>query len=55
MDQFIAKILESVLSQGLSLTFSIVAVIYLYRKIKECEADRNKLWERLLALANERQ
>jgi len=55
METFIAKVLNSVLEQGLSLTFSVVAVIYLYKKIKDCEADRARLWERLLALAQERE
>lgn len=55
MEAFVAKVLGSVLEQGLSLTFSVVAVICLYKKIKDCEADRARLWERLLALAQERE
>jgi uncharacterized membrane protein YciS (DUF1049 family) len=49
MDHFISKLLENILSQGLSLTFSVVGILYLYGKIKECEADRKQLWEKLLA------
>jgi hypothetical protein len=51
MDSMLSKIFESVLNQGLSLTFSCIAVWFLWQKIKECEADRTKLWERLLSIA----
>lgn len=48
MDQFINRILDQVAGQGLSMSLTIVAVYYLYGKIKECESDRKALWERLL-------
>lgn len=48
MDQFINRILEQIAGQGLSMSLTIVAVWYLYGKIRECEADRKALWERLL-------
>ena len=47
MEKFIAHILEQVAAQGLSMAFTIIAVWYLYGKIKECESDRKALWERL--------
>lgn len=47
MERFINHILDQVAGQGLSMAFTIVAVYYLYGKIKECEADRKALWERL--------
>jgi hypothetical protein len=48
MEPFINHILEQAAGQGLSMAFTIVAVWYLYGKIKECEADRKALWERLI-------
>jgi len=48
MEQFISKVLEQAAGQGLSMAFTIIAVWYLYGKIKECEADRKALWERLI-------
>lgn len=50
MDQFIGRILDQVAGQGLSMSLTIVAVYYLYGKIKECESDRKALWERLFEL-----
>jgi hypothetical protein len=47
MEKFINHTLDQVAGQGLSMAFTIVAVYYLYGKIKECEADRKALWERL--------
>ena len=47
MEKFVSHILDQVAAQGLSMAFTIVAVWYLYGKIKECEADRKALWERL--------
>lgn len=47
MDQFIGRILDQVAGQGLSMSLTIVAVWYLYGKIRECEADRKALWERV--------
>jgi hypothetical protein len=47
MDQFIGKLLSQIEGQGLSMSLTIVAVYYLYGKIKDCEADRKALWERL--------
>jgi len=48
MEKFIAHILDQVAAQGLSMAFTIIAVWYLYGKIKECESDRKALWERLI-------
>lgn len=47
MDQFVGKLLSQIEGQGLSMSLTIVAVYYLYGKIKDCEADRKALWERL--------
>lgn len=47
MEQFINRILEQIAGQGLSMSLTIVAVWYLYGKIRECEADRKALWERV--------
>lgn len=47
MDDFIAHILKEVSGQGLSMSFTLAACYYLHGKIKECEADRKALWERL--------
>jgi hypothetical protein len=55
MDALIAKLGESILSQGLSLSLLAAAVWFLWNKIKECETDRKQLWERLLKLTEERQ
>lgn len=49
MEAFIVKVFNSILDQGLSLTFSCIAVYYLNQKIKDCERDRKALWERLLS------
>jgi hypothetical protein len=48
MDDFIHHILKEASGQGLSMSFTMVACWYLHGKIKECEADRKALWERLL-------
>jgi len=48
MEPFINHVLEQAAGQGLSMAFTIVAVWYLYGKIKECETDRKALWERLI-------
>lgn len=48
MEKFINHILDQAAGQGLSMAFTIVAVWYLYGKIKECEFDRKALWERLI-------
>ena len=47
MDQFISRLLSQIEGQGLSMSLTIAAVYYLYGKIKDCEADRKALWERL--------
>lgn len=47
MDDFFRHILHEVSGQGLSMSFTLVACWYLHGKIKECEADRKALWERL--------
>ena len=52
MENFIGHVLEQVAGQGLSMAFTIIADWYLYGKIKECEADRKALWERLLEHTN---
>lgn len=48
MDEFFRHIMREVSGQGLSMSFTLVACWYLHGKIKECEADRKALWERLL-------
>jgi hypothetical protein len=47
MDEFISRLLSQIEGQGLSMSLTIAAVYYLYGKIKDCEADRKALWERL--------
>lgn len=47
MDFLFQKLAESIAAQGLSMMLTCAAVWYLYGKIKECEADRKALWERL--------
>jgi len=47
MDQFLNRVVDQIAGQGLSMSLTIIAVYYLYGKIKECEADRKALWERL--------
>jgi hypothetical protein len=54
MEKFISHILEQAAGQGLSMAFTIVAVWYLYGKIKECESDRKALWERLFQHTGEK-
>lgn len=53
MDDFFRHILKEVSGQGLSMSFTLVACWYLHGKIKECEADRKALWERLFERNNE--
>lgn len=48
MDEFFRHIMREVSGQSLSMSFTLVACWYLHGKIKECEADRKALWERLL-------
>jgi hypothetical protein len=48
MTQLFEHIAQQASSQGLSMALTLAAVYYLNGKIRECEADRKALWERLL-------
>jgi hypothetical protein len=48
MNQLIDLIAQQAAAQGLSMALTLAAVWYLNGKIRECEADRKALWERLL-------
>jgi hypothetical protein len=48
MTQLIDLIAQQAAAQGLSMALTLAAVWHLHGKIKECEADRKALWERLL-------
>jgi hypothetical protein len=48
MSQLIDLIAQQAAAQGLSMALTLAAVWHLHGKIKECEADRKALWERLL-------
>ena len=50
-ETILAKLFDSIAQQGLSLSLLAVAVVVLWRKIKECEDDRLKLWEKLFNLS----
>jgi hypothetical protein len=50
-ETIVAKLFESIAQQGLSLSLLAVAVVVLWRKIKECEDDRLKLWEKLFHMS----
>jgi hypothetical protein len=47
MSQLLDLIAQQAAAQGLSMALTLAAVWYLNGKIKECEADRKALWERL--------
>jgi hypothetical protein len=47
MTQLLDLIAQQAAAQGLSMALTLAAVWYLNGKIKECEADRKALWERL--------
>jgi len=47
MTQLLDLIAQQAASQGLSMALTLAAVWYLNGKIRECEADRKALWERL--------
>jgi len=47
MTQLLDLIVQQAAAQGLSMALTLAAVWYLNGKIKECEADRKALWERL--------
>lgn len=51
METALAKLFDNIQAQGLSLSLLAAAVVMLWRKIKECEEDRLKLWEKLFNLA----
>jgi hypothetical protein len=48
MTQLLDLIAQQAAAQGLSMALTLAAVRYLNGKIRECEADRKALWERLL-------
>jgi hypothetical protein len=48
MTQLFEHIAQQASAQGLSMALTLAAVYYLNGKIRECEADRKALWERLL-------
>jgi len=47
MSQLLDLIAQQAAAQGLSMALTLAAVWYLNGKIRECEADRKALWERL--------
>ena len=47
MTQLFDLIAQQAAAQGLSMALTLAAVWYLNGKIRECEADRKALWERL--------
>jgi hypothetical protein len=47
MTQLLDLIAQQAAAQGLSMALTLAAVWYLNGKIRECEADRKALWERL--------
>jgi len=47
MTQLLDLIAQQAAAQGLSMALTLVAVWHLNGKIRECEADRKALWERL--------
>jgi hypothetical protein len=47
MPQLLDLIAQQAAAQGLSMALTLAAVWYLNGKIRECEADRKALWERL--------
>ena len=47
MASLLDLIAQQAAAQGLSMALTLAAVWYLNGKIKECEADRKALWERL--------
>jgi len=53
MNTLLDKIAEDLANQGLSITLLGLAVVFLYGKIKECEADRKALWERVFSIQQE--
>jgi hypothetical protein len=52
MTQLLDLIAQQAAAQGLSMALTLAGVWYLNGKIKECEADRKALWERLLNQQN---
>jgi predicted kinase len=53
MTQLLDILAQQAAAQGLSMALTLAAVIHLNAKIKECEADRKALWERLLQQQND--
>jgi hypothetical protein len=47
MTQLLDLIAQQAAAQGLSMALTLAAVWHLHGKIRECEADRKALWERL--------
>ena len=47
MSQLLDLIAQQAAAQGLSMALTLAAVWHLNGKIRECEADRKALWERL--------
>jgi hypothetical protein len=50
MNALLDRIAADISNQGLSIALLGAAVWFLYGKIKECEADRNALWERIFKI-----
>lgn len=53
MNTLLDHIAEEISRQGLSIGLLSLAVWFLYGKIKECEADRKALWERVFSIQQE--
>lgn len=55
MEPIVKIVMDQLAAQGLSLSFSVIAVIKLWYKIKECEEDRKHLWERLISVSENKE
>lgn len=55
METLVKSVMEQIANQSLSLSFTVLAVIALWKKIKECEEDRRHLWERLVSMSENKE
>lgn len=55
METLVKSVMDQVANQSLSLSFTVLAVITLWKKIKECEEDRKHLWERMLSMSENKE
>lgn len=47
----VEPLVNNIVAQGPLACAMAAAILYLAKKIKECELDRNKLWDRVADLA----